>query len=232
MIVMRTNALRFLQKSLNVQLNMIQPNGQSQLQHDQPKPKGRYTGERLLRERPLVYNRVVRLLAEPREHVSIREICRQCHVTDDTVKAVERREAIPIAARKEALMIQAARIAKLAYDRVEDQIDTAPLPQAVVTAGVFTDKFQLLSGDATARLENFNFNMKPVDIAAEFQKFHDAIREKAKQVEEEEKARIASQQLALPAGETITDSRAETSLQPSDKANKKALTFSRSFSTG
>src|SRR4029077_13534262 len=131
---------------------MFQSDGQSQLQHNQPKPKGRYTGERLLRERPLVYNRVVRLLAEPREHVSIREICRQCHVTDDTVKAVEKREAIPIAARKQALMVQAARIAKLAYDRVEDQIDTAPLPQAVVTAGVFTDKLQLLSGDATARL--------------------------------------------------------------------------------
>jgi hypothetical protein len=140
-------------------------------------------------------------------------------VTDDTVKAVEKREAIPIAARKEALMVQAARIAKLAYDRVEDQIDTAPLPQAVVTAGVFTDKLQLLSGDATARLENFNFNMKPVDLVAEFQKFHDAIEAKAKQATEKEKASIPGHQLALPAGETISDSGAETSLQPSDKAN-------------
>src|SRR5262249_33836439 len=125
-------------------------------------------------------NRVVRLLAEPREHVSIREICRQCHVTDDTVKAVEKREAVPIAARKEALMIQAARIAKLVYDRVEDQIDTAPLPQAVVTAGVFTDKFQLLSGDVTARPENFKFNIKPGDIAPEWNKFHKESLEKAK----------------------------------------------------
>jgi len=152
---------------------MVQPNGESLSQPEPSKPKAKYTGERLLRERPLIYNRVVRLLAEPREHVSIREICRQCHVTDDTVKAVEKREAVPIAARKEALMIQAARIAKLAYDRVEDQIDTAPLPQAVVTAGVFTDKFQLLSGDVTARLENFNFNIKPVDIAREWNKFHE-----------------------------------------------------------
>src|SRR5215468_10646523 len=197
---------------------MFQSNGQSQLQHNHPKPKGRYTGQRLLRERPLVYNRVVRLLAEPREHVSIREICRQCHVTDDTVKAVEKREAVPIAARKEALMVQAARIAKLAYDRVEDQIDTAPLPQAVVTAGVFTDKFQLLSGDVTSRLENFNFNMKPVDIAGEWKKFHEAIRATPKQVREDEKTGIGNQQLALPGGETIADSGGETSLQPSDKA--------------
>ena len=64
------------------------------------------------------YRRVVELLAEPRKHVSYREICRRCHVTDDPIKAVEKREAVPIAARKQELMIQAARIAKLAYDRV------------------------------------------------------------------------------------------------------------------
>src|SRR5262249_26923793 len=153
---------------------MVQPNGESLSQPEPSKPKAKYTDERLLRERPLIYNRVVRLLAEPREHVSIREICRQCHVTDDTVKAVEKREAVPIAARKEALMIQAARIAKLAYDRVEDQIDTAPLPQAVVTAGVFTDKFQLLSGDVTARPQKLNFKIKPVDIPRKWKKIYGA----------------------------------------------------------
>jgi hypothetical protein len=183
---------------------------QSLLKHDQPRPKGHYTGERLLRERPLVYNRVVRLLAEPREHVSIREICRQCHVTDDTVKAVEKREAIPIAARKEALMVQAARIAKLAYDRVEDQIDTAPLPQAVVTAGVFTDKLQLLSGDATAHAFNVNLKLERVDLVAEWNKFHEATLEKLAKGCVEEKASITHQQLALPGGETIADSGAET----------------------
>jgi hypothetical protein len=202
---------------------MFQPNGQSLSLPNPPTKKGNYTGERLKMLRPEIYRRVVELLAEPREHVSIREICRQCHVTDDTVRAVEKREAVPIAARKQALMVQAARIAKLAYDRVEDQIDTAPLPQAVVTAGVFTDKFQLLSGDATARLENFNFNMKPVDIVAEFQKLHDAIREKAAKVEqarEEEKAGMTRHQLALPAGETASDSGAETGLAPSNKRLK------------
>jgi hypothetical protein len=196
---------------------MIEENGQSQSQYHQRKPKGRYTGERLLRERPRVYNEVVRLLAEPREHVSYREICRRCHVTDDTVKAVEKREAISIAARKQALMIQAARIAKLAYDRVEDQIDTAPLPQAVVTAGVFTDKLQLLSGDATARLESFNLNMKRVDIVGEWNKFHEAIRAKINQARNEGKASRTRQGLALPGGETVADSGAETGLAPSNK---------------
>jgi hypothetical protein len=114
---------------------------------DRPKSRGNYTGERLQRERPHVYREVVRLLAEPREQLSIREICRRCRVTDDTVKAVERRESVPIAALKQELMMQAARIAKRAADCVEDQIDDAPLTQAVVTFGVMTDKIALLSNE-------------------------------------------------------------------------------------
>ena len=126
---------------------MMQSNGQSLSQPDRAKPKGNYTGERLKVLRPETYRRVVQLLAEPREHVSYREICRQCHVTDDTVKAIEQREAIPIATRKQTLMEQAARIARLAADRVEDQIDSATLPQAVVAFGVMTDKVLALSAD-------------------------------------------------------------------------------------
>jgi predicted Zn-ribbon and HTH transcriptional regulator len=192
---------------------MSEANGQWLSVQDSPKPRGNYTGERLKSLRPETYRKVVELLAEPRQHVSIREICRQCHVTDDTVKAVEKRETISIAARKQELMVQAARIAKLAYDRVEDQIDSAPLPQAVVTAGVFTDKFQLLSGDATARLENFNLNMKPVDLVAEWNKFHEAIREKIAKGRVEEKAGMTRHQLPLPGDEAISDSGAETDLQ-------------------
>jgi hypothetical protein len=110
---------------------------------DRPKSRGNYTGERLKSLRPATYREVVWLLAEPREHVSYREICRCCHETDDTVKAVEQRESVSITARKQELMMQAARIAKRAADRVGD----APLPQAVVAFGVMTDKISLLSND-------------------------------------------------------------------------------------
>src|SRR4029450_5169533 len=140
----------------------------------------------------------------------------RCRVTDDTVKAVEKREAIPIAARKEALMVQAARIAKLAYDRVEEQIDSAPLPQPVVTAGVFTDKFQLLSGDAAAHAFNLNLKVEPVNIVEHFERLHAAIREKAAKVEQarkEEETSRTRHQLALPGGEMT----AETDLRPSNK---------------
>jgi hypothetical protein len=210
-----TNALRFARIGFNVHVNMFQQNGELPALPEPSKRKGNYTGERLKTLRPATYRRVVELLAEPREHVSIREICRQCHVTDDTVKAVEGREAIPIAARKQELAVQAARIAKLAYDRVEDQIDSAPLQQAVVTAGVFTDKLHLLSTDANAPLVNWNVNIQRVDLVAQFEKLHAAIREKAK-----ENASIPRHQLALTGGETTADSSAETGLAPSNKRLK------------
>lgn len=138
-------------------------NGQSSGQ-DYPKRKGNYTGERVKLLRPETYCRIVRLLAEPREHISIREICRQCHVTDDTVKAIEQREAVPIAARKQTLMLQAARIAQLAADRVEDQIGDAPLPQAVVTFGVMTDKLLALSGEPTLTIHHEHTHTHQVEL--------------------------------------------------------------------
>jgi hypothetical protein len=56
--------LRFASDTLlNVQANMIHPrNGESQLRF---KSKGRFTGERLLRQRPRIYRWIVELLAEP-----------------------------------------------------------------------------------------------------------------------------------------------------------------------
>jgi hypothetical protein len=144
----------FVVNRVDVHLNAMQTrNCLSLSDGDRPKSRANYTGERLKMLRPETYREVVRLLAEPREHVSYREICRQCHVTDDTVKAVEQREAVPIAARKQELMMQAARIAKRAADRVEDEIDNPPLPQAVVAFGVMTDKISLLSNNDPARIE-------------------------------------------------------------------------------
>jgi hypothetical protein len=43
-------------------------------------------------------------------------------VTDDTVKAIAQREAVPIAARKEELLSKALRIASSAADCIEDEL--------------------------------------------------------------------------------------------------------------
>src|SRR4030095_8075407 len=83
----------------------------------------------------------------------------------------------------------------------------------VPVTGMAIDKVIALSGNATDRSMNLNVNIHPVDIAAQFEKLHAAIREKAARVEQarkEEEASITRQQLALPGGDTIVDSGAET----------------------
>jgi hypothetical protein len=167
------------------------------------KPRGNYTGERLKSLRPEIYREVVQLLAEPRQQVSIREICRRCHVTDDTVKAIEHREAVPIAARKQELMMQAARIAKRAADRVEDEIDNAPLPQAVVTFGVMTDKIVALSNE-TPQLHLLHYDEPGERI---WERFNQMVRELRKS--------LVGAQPTLSNGDAVSDSGAENGPTPS-----------------
>jgi hypothetical protein len=125
-------------------------NGESQSEWEQskPKPKGRFTGQRLKLLRPETYRQAVELLAEPREQVPYDHICRLLHVSEHTLKAIEASESLSIAERKQRLLDKALRIASKAADRVEDQIDGANITQATVAFGVATEKAMLLSGDA------------------------------------------------------------------------------------
>jgi hypothetical protein len=166
---------------------------------DCPKRKGNYTGERLKLLRPDTYRRIVRLLAEPREHISIREICRQYHVTDDTVKAIEQREAVPIAARKQTLMLQAVRIAQLAADRVDDQIGGAPLSQAVVTFGVMTDKLLALSVEPSLTILHKHTHTHQHELVA-------ALHAAVERIEKRAQADVVEVP-ALPAGRRVTTTR-------------------------
>jgi hypothetical protein len=149
-------------------------NGQTPTNPESPKPKGRFTGERLKVLRPDVYRRVVDLLAEPREHVPYDHICRLLHVSEHTVKAIERSQAVPIAERKQRLLAKALRIADKAADRIEDQIDSANITQATIAFGVATEKSLLLAGEPMCRME---VDLRPVDICAEFLRLRAAITE-------------------------------------------------------
>jgi hypothetical protein len=181
-------------------VNIIQlRNGQS----DQlPKPKANYTGERLLRERPRVYRKVVELLAEPREQMSIRQICRLCHVTDDTVKTVQKREAASIAARKQTLLSIALNVAQLSGERLEELAPAMNAREAGVNFGIATEKALLLSGDATAIVE--------VNPGPGFSDLYDKINSlRPGNVPKPIEATViepVTDQPALPSGETISDS--------------------------
>src|ERR1043166_1946397 len=62
MIVTGSNCI-FARSTLSVRLNMDQPNNDHALSATQD-ARPRYTGKRLLRERPKIYRQIVRLLGE------------------------------------------------------------------------------------------------------------------------------------------------------------------------
>jgi hypothetical protein len=145
-IVISSPLCVFLESKLNVQANMIgDRNGQSQSEPEQSKPRGRFTGERLLRERPRIYRRVVELLAEP--GMSINQITKVCRVSEHTVRAVRDREAISIAERKQRLMSIFGNVAELEAERMEELAPHATLRDAGMAAGIATDKLLALLGE-------------------------------------------------------------------------------------
>ena len=111
------------------------------------------TGALLKAVRPDAYRKVAELLAEPREHVSYREIARICKVGGSTIKAIEQAEAASIAERKAKMLKQVTRVAERAWQTVSEKLAGANLAQATICAGVATDKMLLLAGEATQRVE-------------------------------------------------------------------------------
>ena len=107
----------------------------------------RYTGELLLRTRPKVYRQIVRLLSEG---VSANQICKLCHVTRETVRAVERREAAEISARKKSIIGILSNVAELGASRMEETIGKASLRDAAIGTGVAVDKMLALTGQTPA----------------------------------------------------------------------------------
>ncbi len=141
-------------------------------------PYRKPTGALLKVVRPDVYRQVVDLLAEPREHVSYREIARVCGVGGHTIKAIERAEAITIQERKQLLLSQSLRVAQRALNRIEDGIDAAPVAVAIPAFGVAVEKALLLGGEPTLRME---VNLNPVDLYSEFLQLNRQIRDAVKQ---------------------------------------------------
>ena len=125
---------------------MIQSrNGQSQ---SEAKPGGRFTGDRLLRERPRIYRKVVELLAEP--GMSINQI---------------------IAERKQRLMSIFGNVAEIAAERIEELAGQASLRDAGITAGIATDKLLALSSDSFSQLNNhLHVHLESIDIMGQFNK--------------------------------------------------------------
>jgi len=125
---------------------MSEPNeGHELATRDDARP--RYTGERLLRERPKIYRQVVRLLGEG---WSSNKICKWCHVTRETVRAVEKREATEISERKKSIVGILGNVAEFGASRMEETIGKAGLREAAIGTGIAVDKMLALTGQTAA----------------------------------------------------------------------------------
>ena len=189
---------------------------------DKEKPKFHCTGERLFRDRLDIYKAVVRLLADP--GVTIRTICQECHVTDDVVRSVKARENIPIALQKRHILSSITHGLRLASERVIEVMPTASPRDALIGVGILGEKMQLLSGDATARID-----LSPrVNIHDNFDRLH----QEAKKVLEEYKASVAGGMnkdearliLRVKAAKAFVDHNARSTGLNGENLEQKALT--------
>ena len=131
----------------------------------------RYTGELLLRTRPKIYRQIVRLLGEG---WSSNKICKWCHVTRETVRAVEHREAAEISARKKSIIGILSNVAELGAARMEETIGRAGLRDAAIGTGIAVDKMLALTGQLPA-IQIANVLMPSEAERAERRAMHDKL---------------------------------------------------------
>jgi hypothetical protein len=107
-------------------------------------------------------------------------------VSEHTLKAIEARESLSKAERKQRLLDKALRIASKAADRVEDQIGAANVTQATVAFGVATEKIMLLLGEAGGGVP------VQLNLQVNAQLLHARYAELVKRIEEESDPPVAS----------------------------------------
>jgi hypothetical protein len=163
----------FLQTAVHVRLNMSEANSDQALSTT-PEVRPRYTGERLLRERPKIYRQVVRLLGEG---WSANKICKWCHVTRETVRAVERREAVEVSERKKSIIGILGNVAELGASRMEETIGAAGLRDAAIGTGIAVDKMLALTGQTPIGIQIANIRMPTPEEQEETRRAHHALDE-------------------------------------------------------
>lgn len=112
---------------------------------------GEFSGERLLARRPEVYRAICCMSAEG---LSMSAMARALGVSRNTVAAVQEREGISIEQHKKELLRNVRTAARLSVERVVELVPTINnAKDAAIVAAVMVDKLQLLSGEATSRVE-------------------------------------------------------------------------------
>ena len=112
---------------------------------------GEFSGERLLARRPEVYRAILSMSAEG---LSVSAMARAFGVSRNTIAAVQDREGFSIEQHKKELLRNVRTAARLSVERVVELVPgITSAKDAAIVAAVMVDKLQLLSGEATARVE-------------------------------------------------------------------------------
>ncbi len=127
---------------------------------------GRYTAERLQRDKPEIYQSVVRMLGAG---MSIRQIQRFLAVHHRTVAAVAQREMPSVDAFRSQLTTRIAVALQSVTDELVDRVNEGQLKSGELSHafGTLFDRYQLLTGGATVRIEK----IETEDIHAKLEEF-------------------------------------------------------------
>jgi hypothetical protein len=96
-----------------------------------------------------------------------------CQVTRETIRAVERREAEEISARKKSIIGILGNVAELGASRMEETIGEASLRDAAIGTGIAVDKLLALTGDPSMTIKI----VEPFDFRAALEQLNREARE-------------------------------------------------------
>lgn len=148
---------RSLVQAADRQLDLLPSSEMEGVDFSTAEKDGIYTGERLFRDRPEIYKGVCSLVAEG---FPLRMISKLLKVHHYTIQAVLEREPELIEAEKERIGGLARSVTRICMERLVDvlpEMKIANLGDAqrvAVIMGISTEKWQLLTGGATARVDH------------------------------------------------------------------------------
>ena len=136
--------------------------------------QGVYSGAQLKHSSPAMYQLICELLADG--SLSQRQISERTGHSRNLISAISR-QAADIEPLKQRIASRARNLAVLCLERAEEMIqggDKVTLRDLAILAGVAVDKSQLLSGEATSRIETIEAASSADEFARQFDRLQQA----------------------------------------------------------
>lgn len=137
---------------------------------------GEFTGERLKLRKPEIYSACISLLGSGSGLLTIAKLLK---ISVNTISAIKKVEGVSIESEKRMWAERFRSVAGLSAERAieklmdDEQAKNIPLNQLAITAGIFTEKAELLTGGATSRVDW----VQPAPSADDFAKYLDGLRD-------------------------------------------------------